>query len=112
MAIVWAILHAVMLYRSEDVYGTLMEKGDAYLYHKSVSCPVVTQGKYKIHVPEGEIHALPRKMSRVEQKENCMCWHCSTKPIIVDGFAVLALAGLLAIVLLGDFSGEMQKKNP
>ena len=111
MAMAWAILHAVMLYRSEDVYGTLTERADTYMYHKSISCPVVTQGKYKVHVPEGEINALPRKMSREEQKEKCMCWHCTTKPIIIDGFALLALTGLLIIVFLGEFSGEFSKRK-
>lgn len=110
-AMAWAITHAAMVYFSEDVYCTPTEKPDSYMYHKSVTCPVVKQNRFKIHMPEGEINTLASKKSRKEQKESCMCWHCSTKPIIIDGFVVIALAGLLAVVEMGQFSGQKKKEN-
>ena len=98
VAMAWAILHGVLLYSSHDVYSTMTERGSGYLYHKSITCPVVEQNTFRIHQPEAEFHALQNKLSIEEQKKSNMCWHCSTRPIIVDGFIVLALFGLLIVV--------------
>lgn len=98
-SMVYVFLHGVLLFASNDVYGTPFYGNSTYLYHKNISCPVVEQNKYKVAHPDTEMKAVPEKLSVAEQRTKPMCWHCTWKPLIMDAFVVIALFALLCIVI-------------